>query len=87
MQYFKIETGKFIQYDENTNRARVIVITELLALRKDLLARIAEADPNQPETDEEWIKWAKDNYTYVDHSVEQEELDKINEILLAIKNL
>lgn len=87
MTYFKIGTGKFIQYDEATERAVIIVKADLQAQKADIIARINETDPNQPSTNADWIAWAKANYPYVDHSVEQAELDRINSILDAIKAL
>lgn len=87
MQYFKIGTGKFIQYDETTDRAVIIIKTDLQAQKQDLQARISTADPNQPSTNANWVAWAKANYPYVDHSLEQAELERINSILDAIKAL
>ena len=87
MTYFKISAGKFIQYNELTNQAQIIIKADLQAQKQDLQARIATADPNQPKTNAEWIAWAKANYPYVDHSQEQAELDKINTILDSIKSL
>lgn len=87
MQYFKIETGKFIKYDEATGRAEIIVKTELQSEKKSLEDRIAVADPNQPSTKDEWVSWAKANYPYVDHSAEQARLDEVSSILVAIKEL
>jgi hypothetical protein len=87
MTYFKIATGKFIQYDEATNQALVVIKADLLAQEAELRARIDMADPNQPKTNAEWLVWAKEHYPYVDHSAEIAEVVKINSILLAIKAL
>lgn len=87
MQYFKISVGKFIEYDDLTNRATIIIKADLQAQKQDLLARLATVDPNQPKTNAEWIAWAKANYPYVDHTAEQVELDRIQVILDAIKDL
>ena len=85
MTYFKISTGKFVQYDEATNKAIIVVKTDLQTQKSDLEARIAQADPNMPKTNAEWITWAKANYKYVDHSMEVAELNRINGILDGIK--
>ncbi len=87
IQYFKIATGKFIEYDDATERARIILKSDLLNQKSELIARIGTIDPNVPTTNAAWILWAKANYPSVDHSVEQAELDKINLILDAIRNL
>jgi hypothetical protein len=87
MQYFKISTGRFIQYDETTERSKIIIKADLQAEKQELQARIAEADPNQPTTNAQWVTWAKANYPYVDHSAEQTELNRINTILEAIREL
>lgn len=87
VQYFKIIPGKFIEYDDATNRASIIVKTELQQQKLELEARIATADPNQPKTNAEWVAWARNNYPYVDHSAEQAELDRIMAVLDAIKAL
>lgn len=87
LQYFKISTGKFIEYDDLTERARIIVKAELVQLKKELLERIGEPDPSKPTTNAGWVAWAKEHYPYVDHSVEQAEIDRISVVLEAIKNL
>jgi hypothetical protein len=87
MQYFKIATGKFVQYDESTDRATIILKEELKAQKTALEERIATADPNQPTTNAEWIAWAKSHYPYMDHAAEIAEVDRINTILDAIRNL
>lgn len=87
MQYFKISTGKFIEYDEATNSARIIVKADLQQQKTELETRIGTPDPNMPTTNGQWITYAKEQYKYVDHSAEQAELDKINAQLLAIKNI
>jgi hypothetical protein len=87
MTYFKISTGKFIEYNELTNQAHILVKADLQALKDDLQARIGTVDPNQPSTNAEWIAYGKAHYPYTDHSVEQQELDKVNGQLEAIKNL
>lgn len=87
MQYFKIGTGKFIEYDDVTGLARIILKEDLRQQKIGLETRIATADPSLPKTNAEWITYAKANYKYVDHSMEQVELDRIDSVLLAIKNL
>ncbi len=87
MQYFKISTGKFIEFNELTDQARIIVKDDLQQQKTELETRIGTPDPNMPKTNAEWIAYAKEQYKYVDHSAEQAELDKINAQLLAIKNI
>lgn len=87
MQYFKIGKGRFIEYDDVTNLARIIIKEDLLQEKVELQNRIESIDPNLPKTNAEWIAYAKANYKYVDHSMEQSELDRVNSVLLAIKNL
>lgn len=87
MQYFKIGPGKFIMYDEATERARIILRADLLEQKYLLDERINEADPNQPKTNAEWVAWAKAHYPYVDHSAEIAELERVQAIIGAIKDL
>lgn len=87
MQYFKISTGKFIEYDEVTERAQIIIKTELQKEKQELQDRIGAVDPNKPTTNAEWVAWGKANYPDIDHSQEQAELDRINSVLDAIKSL
>lgn len=87
MQYFKIGTGRFIEYDDVTNSSKIIIKEDLQQQKVNLETRIGIADPNLPKTNAEWIAYAKANYKYVDHSMEQSELDRVNSVLLAIKNL
>lgn len=87
MLYFKVGAGKFVEFDDMKERARVIIRAELVEQKRLLQERIATADPNQPKTNAEWIAWAKANYPYVDHSAEQAELERIETILDAIKAL
>jgi hypothetical protein len=87
MQYYKISTGKFIQYDEQNNRAVIIIKSELVAQKQALTERIATADPNQPKDNAGWVAWAKMHYPYVNHQMEIAELARIEAILLAIKSL
>lgn len=87
MQYFKISTGKFIEYDKTNNFARIIIKADLLAQKASLEERIAQADPNMPTTNEQWREWAKNHYPYVSHQAEIDELAKVNAIIDAIKNL
>ena len=85
MTYFKISTGKFIEFDETTNRATIYLKEDLQTQKIDLIKRIGEVDPSVPTTNAGWIAWAKAHYPYVDHSLEQVELDRISAILEAIK--
>lgn len=87
MQYFKISTGKFIEFNELTDQARIIVKDDLQQQKTELETRIGTPDPNIPKTNAQWVTYAKEQYKYVDHSAEQSELDKVNAQLLAIKNL
>lgn len=87
IQYFKIATGKFIEYDDATNRATIIVKADLLQQKQELIDRIGVPDPNVPTTNAAWVTWAKEHYPYVDHSAEQRELDRVNAVIEAIKAL
>lgn len=87
MTYFKISPGKFIEYDDVTSSAKIIVKEDLQQQKAELETRIGTADPNLPKTNAEWIAYAKERYKYVDHSMEQSELDRVNSVILAIKNL
>ena len=84
MTYFKISTGKFIEFDETTEKARIIVKADLVAEKQELVERIKI---NPQPTDKELLAWAKEKYPYVDHTAEQVELDKITVVLDAIKVL
>ena len=88
-QYFKIagKTRMFVELDDDTNRVQVIVRDELIAQRNELQTRIGTPDPNIPKTNAEWIAWAKANYSYIDHTAEQAELDKVLALIDAIKAL
>lgn len=80
MQILTTKDGKKIKYENG--RAEVVDVNELSSIKKDIEARI-EAD--KPILDKELLAWAKLNYPFTDHSVEQKELDRINSILEAIK--
>lgn len=84
MQYFKISTGKFIEFDEDSQKARIIVKADLVAEKQELVERIKI---NPQPTNKELLAWAKTNFPFVDHTAEQGELDKINVVLDAIKSL
>jgi hypothetical protein len=85
--YFKVGVGKFIQYDDVTSRVTIIFKDNLLKLKEDLVARIDCGDPLQPKNKDEWVAWGKTNYPFMDFSAEQEELDKVNAVIEAIKGL
>ena len=87
IQYFRVAVGKFIQYDDETGRAIIILRTDLQTEKQELQNRIGAPDPNIPKTNAEWIAWGKARYSYIDHSVEQARLDEVNAILTAIKDL
>lgn len=87
VQYFKIAIGKFIQYNDVTNQAKIIIKADLLLQRDELIARIGAPDPNLPTTNAQWIAWAKEHYNYVDHSAEQAQLDALLIVIDAIKSL
>jgi hypothetical protein len=87
MMYFKIGPGRFIEYDEKTERATIITREELTAQKQELIRRIGEPDPNMPTTNAGWIAWAKAQYPYMDHSAEQAELDRVTAVIAAIKDL
>jgi len=82
--YFKISTGKFIEFNEDTNQAKIIVKQDLVSEKADLIARIKV---NPEPTKEELLAWAKENYPYVDHTEEQKRLDEVLIILESIKNI
>lgn len=84
MQYFKIDAGKFIQFNETNNQAQIIVKDELQAQKNALQDRIRQ---HPRPSDAELLLWAKANYPYVDHEAEEAELATINAILDAIKSL
>lgn len=84
MTYFKIDTGKFIEFNEDTNSARILVKADLITEKKALIDRIKV---NPQPTNTELLEWAKENYPYVDHSVEEKELENINLTLDAIRAL
>lgn len=87
MQYFKIAQGQFIEYNELTNKATILIKAELIDEKQYLQDRIAEGDPNQPTTNAEWVVWAKEHYPYVDHSAEISRLNEVQAILDIIKDL
>ena len=87
IQYFRVAIGKFIQYDDVTSRAIIILRTDLQTEKKELQDRIGAPDPNIPTTNAQWIAWGKAHYSYIDHSAEQARLDEVNAILTAIKDL
>lgn len=87
MTYYKISTGKFIEYNEDNDSARIILRTDLQQQKTELETRIGTADPLMPKTNAEWIAYGKSCYKGVDHSAEEWELSKVNAQLLAIKNL
>lgn len=83
MEYYKIGVEKFVQI--NGNNAWVFYRTDLLQQQQDIQDRI-NAIPKPTST--ELLNWAKLNYpTVMDTVAAQAELDRINVILGAIKNL
>jgi hypothetical protein len=85
--YLQISENRYIEWNDESNRTSIINIEELEQHKAELERRIGMEDPNVPKTDEEWIAYGKASYKYVDHSTEQSELDRVNSVLLAIKNL
>ena len=66
MEYYKIATGKFIEYDVDTERA-------IIFLRSDTNAEIIEinkeiASLSKAKTNAELLQWARENYPYVKES-------------------
>lgn len=82
METFITKDNKTIIYDNGS--ARVIDPKELEAQKADIEKRLAEA---VIPTDKQLLDWAKANYPYVNHSAEIAELERINNILEAIKSL
>jgi len=78
MQYFTIDEkiGKYIEYDETTDKARVFI-------KKDLEKQVTEAQvklASIPDSidDKELLEWAKVNHPQnMDYSKEQEVLQKL----------
>jgi len=89
MQYFKIagKVGTFVEYDDTTGRANIIVKSDIVQQRLDLIARIGAPDPEQPTTNAAWIAWGKAHYPYMNHDAEIAELARIDAIIAAIKDL
>lgn len=82
METFTTKDGKKIIYENDY--AKVIDTKELEAQKADIEKRLAEA---VIPTDKQLLEWAKANYPYVNHSAEIAELERINNILEAIKSL
>ena len=57
MKYFKVDSDKYLGYDENNDTSRVISKKSL----KDLIDKLTKELPPTP-TDAELLKWAKINY-------------------------
>lgn len=57
MQYFRIAPGKFIEYDESTGLANILLKDNFIDQKRELQARIDTADPNQPSTNAQWVEW------------------------------
>jgi len=89
IQYFKIagKVGKFVEYDETTNRTVILVKSELLRHKQQLQDRINTADPSQPKNDKEWIAYGKSVYPYMDFSATIDELARVQTQIDAIKDL
>lgn len=75
MQYIKLSSDKFIQYDETNDTSRVIVKSELESQLTEAKARLAEIPP--ASTDKELLEWAKANYPFMDYSNEKQSLEQI----------
>jgi hypothetical protein len=80
MQIYKPDNDTRIVFENNTSR--VYKISDLSQQKIELAERIgAYVAP----TDEEKLAWANENYPFIDHSKEVEELEKIEELLDLIK--
>ena len=82
MKYIKFDLDKWVEVDEVRNISRIIIKSELGIQKADIEKRLSEATI---PTDEEFLVWAKQNYPFTDHSAEEAELAKINEILESLK--
>jgi len=79
MELFKTKDGKTIKYD--LNRAEVVDVKELTLQKADIEKRIEESKiPDEKEL----LVWANENYPMVDHSMEVQELEKIDVILKSL---
>jgi hypothetical protein len=68
-----------IVYVEDSKFATLYDVKDLLQQKKDIEERIAKTPS---PTDEVLLSWARLNYpNYVDHSLEIQQLNKINKIL------
>jgi len=82
MKYIQLDKDRWVEVNEETNSSRVIVKSELISQIKDIELRIT--DSIQP-TDKDLLAWAKNNYPYVDHSIEQQEWEKLSSLLENLK--
>lgn len=89
MEAFKTARGEFIIIDDVITKGapQKVIKADLQQQKDELQARIATADPNQPQTKDAWAEWGKAHYPYVNHQAEVEELARVQSILEAIREL
>lgn len=58
MKYISIDKDTFIQFDPDTSKSTVLKKSQLLAEKEQI-----EQELNSYPSDEELLKWAKENYT------------------------
>lgn len=66
MQYIKIKDGIYVEFDENTNKSRTVVVSELERTLQQAEERLKEL---QLPSDEELLTWARENFATDDMEV------------------
>lgn len=89
MKYFKIDNKTAIEYDEATQRTRILDV-DILKQEKDYASEKLKSIP-EPLSDAELLAWAKTNYQQTDYSVEiatlKKQKDEATELIDLIKAL
>lgn len=76
MQILPLEKGKYVKVDGD--RAEVFYLAEVEKCLAESTARLSEIP--EPISDEELLKWAKENYPQVNYQAEKQSLEaKVDE--------
>lgn len=83
MQYIKVETGVWVEYDPVRKRSRTLIKANITSEIDELRAK-RDALP-EPVTDAEYLAWGKDNYPSSGHELSRRDLTERIDELQALK--
>lgn len=83
MQYIKVETGVWVEYDTIKKSSRTLIKADITG-EIDLLRAKRNALP-EPITDAEYLAWGKDNYPSSGQEITRRDLTERIDKLQALK--